>query len=213
MTKGAVMARIKKEDVFYTLLKDLAAILVEAAEEYVTIVSQYPESFARLPRMKLMETKADECVRDIMTRLYTSFITPFDREDISELALAMDDVVDHMEAVTLRFDLFNVKEMRPEATELAKLTLVAVGDMQKMIEHLPDYKRDEEVMKMAISVGHIEDGGDTVYENALRILFREEETRGKESLAWLRLFDRMEHCLDACDHAAGVVRNVVLKAS
>ena len=52
-----------------------------------------------------------------------------------------------------------------------------------------------------------------VYENALRVLFREDETRGKESLAWLRLYDRMEHCLDACDEAAGVVRNVVLKSS
>jgi len=58
-----------------------------------------------------------------------------------------------------------------------------------------------------------EDILDITYENALRALFREDETRGKESLAWLRLFDRMEHCLDACDHAAGVVRNVVLKSS
>ena len=207
------MPRIKKEDIFYTLLKQLADVLVVAGEEYVNIFSGYPDTFARIPRMKMIETQADDCVRDIMTRLYTSFITPFDREDISDLALAMDDVVDHMEAVTLRLDLFNVQDMRPEATELAKLTLVAVEEMREMINHLPNYKRDSKAMEMSISVGHIEDGGDTVYENALRRLFREEETGGKESLAWLRLFDRMEHCLDACDHAAGVVRNVVLKSS
>ena len=163
--------------------------------------------------MKMIETQADDCVRDIMTRLYTSFITPFDREDIGELALAMDDVVDHMEAATIRLDLFNVRGMRPEAVELAELTLKAVEEMQEMIDHLPDYKRDEMLMKKAIAVGQVEDGGDEVYENALRALFREDETRGKESLAWLRLFDRMEHVLDACDHAAGVVRNVVLKSA
>jgi len=207
------MARIKKEDIFYTLLKQLAQVLVRAGEEYVSIMSGYPDTFARLPRMKMIEEEADDCVREIMERLYTSFITPFDREDISDLALAMDDVVDHMEAVTIRLDLFNVGEMRPEAVELAELTLAAVHEMQEMIEHLPDYKRDEMVMKKAIAVGQVEDGGDEVYENALRALFREDETRGKESLAWLRLFDRMEHCLDACDHAAGVVRNVVLKSS
>ena len=207
------MARIKKEDIFYPLLKQLTDVLVAAGEEYVNIFSGYPDTFARIPRMKMIETQADDCVRDIMTRLYTSFITPFDREDIGELALAMDDVVDHMEAATLRLDLFNVKDMRPEAVELAELTLAAVHEMQEMIEHLPDYKRDDMVMKKAIAVGHVEDGGDEVYENALRALFREDETRGKESLAWLRLYDRMEHCLDACDHAAGVVRNVVLKAS
>ncbi len=207
------MAYIKKEDIYYTLLKELAGILVQAGEEYVAIFSTYPESFVRLPRMKMFETQADELVRDIMTRLYTSFITPFDREDIGELALAMDDVVDHMEAVTLRLDLFNIHNMRSEAVELAKLTLAAVHEMQEMIERLPNYKRDELVMKKAIAVGHVEDGGDEVYENALRALFREEETGGKKTLAWLRIFDRMEHCLDACDKAAGVVRNVVLKSS
>lgn len=207
------MPRIKKEDVFYTQLKQLAAILVEAGEEYVTVMSNYPASFARLPRMKMLETRADECVRDIMTRLYTSFITPFDREDVGELALAMDDVIDHMEAVTLRLDLFNVHHMRPEAIELAELTLVAVQHMYEMVEHLPNYKSDEVVLQEAIAVGHVEDGGDTVYENALRDLFREDETGGKKTLAWLRIFDRMERCLDSCDKAAGVVRNVVLKSS
>lgn len=207
------MPRVKKEDIYYTLLKQLAKVLIDAGEEYLTIMAGYPDTHTRIPRMKMLETQADDTVRDIMTRLYTSFITPFDREDIGELALAMDDVVDHMEAATLRLDLFNVKDMRPEAVELAELTLAAVHEMQEMIEHLPDYKRDDMVMKKAIAVGHVEDGGDEVYENALRALFREDETRGKESLAWLRLYDRMEHCLDACDHAAGVVRNVVLKAS
>lgn len=207
------MARVKKEDNFYTLLKQLASVIYEAAEEYVALMGGYPETFARIPRMKMFETQADERVRDIMTSLYTSFITPFDRQDIGELALAMDDVVDHMEAVARRLDLFNVQEMRPEAIELAHLTLTAVSDMREMIEHLPNYKHDDMVMKKAIDVGYVEDGGDTVYENALRELFREEETGGKESLAWLRLFDRMESCLDACDHAAGVVRNVVLKSS
>lgn len=207
------MPRIKKEDIYYTLLKQLAAVLVEGAEEYVTIMAGYPDTFARLPRMNMLETQADDCVRDIMTRLYTSFITPFDRDDISALALAMDDVIDHMEAVTLRLDLFNIKEMRPEAIELSELTLSAVRAMQQMIEHLPNYKTDDMVMKEAIAVGHVEDGGDTVYENALRWLFREDETDGKESLAWLRVYDRMEHCLDSCDKAAGVVRNVVLKSS
>ena len=207
------MPGLKKEDIFYTLLKQLSGILVEAGKEYVTILEGYPDTFVRIPRMKMLETEADECVRDIMTRLYSSFITPFDRQDIGELALAMDDVVDHMEAVTLRLDLFNVQTMRPEAIELARLTLDAVTDMREMMQHLPNYKRDDEVMRQAIAIGLVEDGGDTVYENALRDLFREDETRGKESLAWLRIFDRMEHCLDACDKAAGVVRNVVLKSS
>lgn len=207
------MARIKKEDIYYTLLKQLSEVIVAAAEEYVVLMGGFPDTMARIPRMKMFETQADDCVRDIMTRLYTSFITPFDREDIGELALAMDDIVDHMEAVALRLDLFNLQDMRPEAIELADLTLAAVHEIREMISHLPNYKHDDMVMKKAITVGHVEDGGDTVYENALRSLFREQGISGRESLAWLRIFDRMEHCLDSCDNAAAVVRNVVLKSS
>ena len=207
------MPRIKKEDEFYTMLKQVASDVAEASETYVDIISNWPSSRSRVSRMAMHESNTDEHVRAIMTKLYSSFITPFDRSDISDLALAMDDVVDMMEGVTLRLDLFNVQVMRPEAREMADLTHLAIRKMREMIELLPNYKRDEKVMEMAIAVGHVEDGGDAVYESALRRLFLEEETRGKEALAWLRTFDRMEECLDACDHAAHVVRNVVMKSS
>jgi predicted phosphate transport protein (TIGR00153 family) len=207
------MPRIKKEDEFYTLLRRLSDTLVEAGEEYVTIMRDFPATQARIPRLALYETQADECVREIMTKMLTSFITPFDREDIGELALAMDDVVDNMESITLRLDLFNLHDMRPEAIEIAELTLIAVRDIHQMIDRLPHFKTDAKVMEMSMAVGHVEDSGDAVYESALRKLFREDETRGKESLAWLRVFDRQEHCLDACDHVGSVVRNVVLKGS
>ena len=58
----------------------------------------------------------------------------------------------------------------------------------------------------------VEDGADRVYQNALRRLFAEEEG-GKEVVTWLRIFDRMEYCLNACDRAAGVVRSVVMKSA
>ena len=68
------MAHIKKEDIYYTLLKELAGILVQAGEEYVAIFSTYPESFVRLPRMKMFETQADELVRDIMNEEFEAML-------------------------------------------------------------------------------------------------------------------------------------------
>ena len=90
------MARIKKEDEFFTLLKDFAALIVETSEEYAGIVHDFPNSMSRIPQMKVYETNCDDRVKTIMSKLYTSFITPLDREDISNLALAMDNVTDAM---------------------------------------------------------------------------------------------------------------------
>lgn len=54
------MARIKKEDHFYTMLRDLASKIVEAADEYKDIICEFPESIARIPQMKVYETECDE---------------------------------------------------------------------------------------------------------------------------------------------------------
>ena len=206
------MPRIKKEDEFYTMLKELASLITDAAEEYNGIVCDFPGSMSRIPQMKVYESNADERVKAIMAKLYTSFITPIDREDISTLALAMDDVVDSMYGVAVRLDLFNMSDLRLEARQIFELTVHAVNEMKNMIDHLPDYKKDRVVLEKAIEIGSVEDEGDTVYQQALRRLFSDEEdASGKYAVTWLRIFDRMELCLDACDRVAGIVRDIIMK--
>ena len=207
------VSHLKKEDEFYTMLRQLSETILEAAEEYVSIFREYPDSIARIPRMKVYETTCDEQVSAIHKRLYTSFITPFDREDISELALALDDVMDYMETSAVRLDLFNVAEMNENAVEMAELTLIAVRELHEMMDRLPNFQKDPLVMEKAIAVGHVEDNGDAVYRNALRAIFHEDEVHGRQAMAWIRIIDRMEHCINCCDHCAGVVRNVVMKSA
>ena len=210
------MARIKKEDPFYTLLRDFSTEILSSAEDYVRFVEGYPESIAMIPAMKLHEGRADEHVRKIMKELYSSFIPPFDRNDISDLALKMDDIVDYIEGVCTGLDLFNMSTTRVEARQMAELTLQAVKELCVMFDRLPDYKNDPVVMEKAIAVGNIEDEGDNVYERGLRNLFHDDtldEARRGHVVGWMRVFDRMEGCLDACDAAAGVVRSVIMKSA
>lgn len=202
----------KKEDVFYSLLKQIAEQIEDAAHEYASILKGFPKSMARIPRMKVHEMTIDELVAKTHEHLYTSFITPIDREDISDLALRMDDIVDLMELVCMRLDLFRLDHTRPEAIEMAELTCKAVHELREVVNRLPNYKKDEEIMQHAIAISRIEDGADRVYQNALRRLF-DEEQGGKEVVTWLRIFDSMENCLNACDKAAGVVRSVIMKSS
>lgn len=201
-----------KDDIFFTLLRQASEQILEAADEYVDIMKTYPESMARIPRMKVYEMTVDELVATIHQHLYTSFITPIDREDISDLALRLDDIIDLMEVVSMRLDLFQMGYMRPEAIEMAELTRKAVGELNEVVSRLANYKKDKQLMHHAISISRIEDGADRVYQNALRRLFAEEDG-GKEVVTWLRIFDLMENCMNACDKAAGVVRSVVMKSS
>ena len=93
-----------KEDVFYTMFREFGDKIVETAEEYAVIMEGYPETAARIPQMKVYERECDEKVQHIMKELYASFVTPFEREDISDLALRLDDIVDGMNSVAERLD-------------------------------------------------------------------------------------------------------------
>lgn len=206
------MARKKKEDEFYTLLKQLAGQLKRSADIYAHIVDTFPAATAEVTEMKVIETDADKVVKEIMEKLYSSFITPIDREDLSNLTTAMDNVCDDLNKLAMRFDLFNVTELRPETPRLARLITLAVDEMQVMFEHLPDYQDDPQVMKSAIRISDIEDEGDDLYHTALYRLFHE-DADDRTYTVWLRLFDRMEGVLDDCDHVANEVRNVVMKSA
>lgn len=208
------MPHLKKEDPFYTKLKDFAADIERTAEDYEKLIKGYPETEIMIPQMKLHESECDQRVQAIMKELYTSFITPFDRNDVMTLALRMDDVVDNMKGVSTRLELFNISHMRPEAVQMAELTLIASRQMREMIDRLPHYKDDPQCMQKALGMSHIEDEGDAVYENGVRKLFQEEkESRPGHIVGWLRIFDRMEECLDSIDAVAGVVRSVVMKSA
>ena len=136
------MARAKKEDPFYTLFRNFSQEILVASEDYVKFVEGYPGTITMIPGMKLHESRADAHVRKIMRELYTSFITPFDRDDISDLALKMDDIVDYMEGVCTGLDLFNMSSTRIEAREMAELTHQAIVELNLMFDRLADYKKE-----------------------------------------------------------------------
>ena len=207
------MARRTKEDPFFTSLKGFASLVEETAQSYAELFRSFPgeDSQELMKSISAAESKGDGFVRDIMDRLVTSFMTPFDREDISDLTLAMDDIIDQTEGASLRLDLFNIQEVREEATQMAELASEAATALREMIFLLPDYQRqDSGLSDAAHRLSKIENKGDKVYERALWRLFHE-EAPSTERLAWLRLFDRMEYCLDAYDRVASVGRRIVIK--
>lgn len=204
------MARMKKEDAFYTMLKQLVATIEDAAVEYERVVAGYPETISSTPQIKVYETECDEQVKKIMEELYKAFITPFDREDIAAIAREMDEVIDNMEGVSARFELYQVTEMREDAIAMCDLTLEAVRELDLMFEAFPNFKKDKTVDEHALRVNDIEDKGDVVYRQALAKLFRE-DLDALEVVKWRELLSKQEHALDACKNVANAVSGVVMK--
>ena len=205
------LSRVKqREDVFFQLFRDFSTKILEAGETYSKLVHDYPDSAYHIPLMKDYEVAGDACVRSILTELSTSFITPFDREDINLIAREMDEVVDNMEGVSARFELYRVTEMREDAVSLCDLTVECIRELDKMFDAFSHYKKDNRVDEHAVRVNDIEDKGDIVYRQALAKLFRE-DLAPLEVVKWRELLSKQEHALDACKNVANLVSGVVMK--
>jgi len=205
------MSRVsRREDEFYSMFSEFSALIVSTAKLFVSYMESFPSSEDYEVQIKNYETLCDDQVGKIISTLNTSFITPFDREDISRLALLMDEIADGIESVSAHLSMYDIKEMHPEAVQVAHLILFASEELQKAFDRLPDYHKDDSVIRHTRSANEYEDQGDVVYRNALSSIFRNVDDP-IEVLKWKSLMDRLESTLDACKHVANAVQNVIVK--
>jgi predicted phosphate transport protein (TIGR00153 family) len=142
--------------------------------------------------------------------LESSFITPFDREDINMLVRELDHIADGMDNAAARFELYDIDDMRPEAIQMSNLTLRACEELKDLFDHFENFKKDPVVREKMHTVGTIEDEGDAVSRQGLANIFRE-QTDAIEVLKWKSLIDTMESTVDSCKGVANVVRSVLMK--
>ena len=200
----------KKEDIFYQMFVDFAGKIITAGEAFQDLVHNYENVDEKVANMKVLETECDMETHNILKSLHESFITPFDREDIYAITREMDSIVDYMEEVSNRFQVFEVKTIKPEAVVLADMTLQSIRELETMFRHLAELKKNSIVMEQIIEVNRIENEGDVVYRKALSTLFREEKDP-IELIKWKHLYEQIEESIDCCENVANILEGVVMK--
>ena len=200
----------KSESVFFDLFNEAAEKLIEAGDVFYDLVENYQDVEKKVAKVKDIETACDVQTHKMLKKLNESFVTPFDREDIYNLSRSMDDIVDCLEEVANIFIVFDIKTLRPEALEMAKLIKRAVKELAVMFEHLDKLKTSKIVMEQIIEVNNIENEGDVLYREALKKLFREEKDP-IELIKWKHVLEKLEDSLDSCENVANLAEGAVMK--
>ena len=207
------MGRVRHiENQFYDKFAELAHEIAAAAEVFAAIAHNYPVQKGRIPEIKDYEVRCDAIMRETLTLLENSFITPFDREDIGQLVRELDHIVDGMDNVAARFDLYDIDVMRPEAIQMTDLILHACQELSVLFDHFENFKKDPLVREKMHTVGTIEDEGDAVSRHGLANLFHEDND-GIYIIKWKSLLDTMEATVDSCKTVANIIRSVLMKNS
>ena len=154
-----------KEDSFYELFGVSAGHLVEAAKELTNLLAvQTPEDRKSVvDRMHDLEHLGDEATHEIMRRVNSSFITPFDREDIYALASRLDDCMDYMEEAADLVELYQVDELPKgvaKQIEINRLENQADKHYRRLVANLFENSDAIHVLKMKDIVSALESAAD-----------------------------------------------------
>ena len=202
------MRLLPREEEFFDLFVQVAERNKEAARHLRALFEAPPER--RTPiidAIKRLEHEADQVTHEVVTRLDRTFITPLDREDIHKLASDLDDVMDTMDGVARRSQIFR---LGPAPTGIKQLTEVLERMVFALGEGVARLKKGDDVMRFCIEAKRLEEEGDAIYHQALGELF-EKERDALEVIKWKEMYDNLEGTLDQSEDVANVLESITLK--
>jgi predicted phosphate transport protein (TIGR00153 family) len=196
---------------FFELFDSAAANVLECSYRLRELLEQGSFGGAStLGAVVVCEQRGDELTRSIMRRLNTSFVTPFDREDIHALAEELDDVVDDMLEVAYRMELGDrdVAAM-PELKQQADVLVQMAVEVVEMTAGLRSMKGLQQHLD---AVDRLESEGDVIYRQALRRIYSA-DFKARAALYWKDVIEAMEDALDTMEDYSDVVEAIALKHS
>ena len=194
---------------FYDLFAESAANLLNGAQLLAEMLQSDTDMGDLSKRMREAEHQGDEVTHAIVKRVNTTFITPFDREDIYRLAAGLDDVMDFMEEAV---DLVNLYEVEDLPKELANQVEVIQRCAELTAEAMPRLRTMKDLEEYWIEINRLENDGDKSYRRILAKLFNGK----RDALTVMKLkdvVDALEHAIDGFESVANTVEQIAVKES
>jgi predicted phosphate transport protein (TIGR00153 family) len=197
---------IPTNDVFFAMFIEAAGNAAECARRLRVLLDDLGDLEAGHSRVVECERRGDELTKAMLTKMNSSFVTPFDREDIHSLVEKLDDVCDDILGVSDLLTLVQVDEVLPELVEMADILVRMTEEACRMFEKLESMRG---VQPFLDSIDKMESEGDSVYRRTLGRLFREYDALS--ILKWKDVIQEMEKSLNTVEDISNIVEAVVLK--
>jgi predicted phosphate transport protein (TIGR00153 family) len=200
------------DDSFYEFFNRAAANLVRGTELLSELALPDADSQSISERLVDAEHDGDRLTHDVYNKINSTFITPFDREDIYRLASTLDDVMDHIEAAGNLVYLYGLTKLPALPREMHEL--VAVLDQQARVtsDAMPRLKAMKDLKTYWVEVNRLENEGDQAYRMLLVRLFSGEYD-ALEVLKMKEVADELEKACDAFEHVANTIEQIAVKES
>ncbi len=201
------MKLIPRDEQFYDLFSEVANRLSSSADLLNQLFKSPGQLDVHVSNIKVLEHEADDLTHEIIDRIDRTFVTPFDREDIHELASHLDEVVDLVDGAARRAQIFRITTARPAGIALSDVLVRAAECVETAVKGMRDPKT---VNKGSRELKALEEEGDAIYHEAMGALFTE-GLDALEVIKWKELYDKLEDAIDQCEDVGNVLQSISLK--
>jgi predicted phosphate transport protein (TIGR00153 family) len=181
--------------------------LAEAAARLKDLFDAYDRLDERIAEIQAIEKESDRIDAEINQRLEEAFVAPFDREDIHELTVRLDDVVDYIQAVGESMVIYDVQKPTADSQLLAGILATQGVELGQALIKMEKMKGLNAHLERIHELEHQADG---ISRAAIGRLFRENH-EPLEVIKWREIYLAMENAIDAAEDAAEAIERMVHK--
>jgi len=202
-----------RQSVFFPAFERHAAIIVKAAVALREMVTDIEKLKLRSEEVMALEHEADSIAREVLIGLRTSFITPFDRNDIQSLITSMDDAVDQCKQTAKAITLFEVTTFEPEMRTMAGAIVECAELVQQAVSMVSDVSRNAaKLNEIGLQITRIEGTADDTYDRGLELLYQ--RVKGGDAMEFIRgseIYKHLEDTVDSLDDVADEIQGIVIE--
>ena len=202
-----------REGRFFNLFDNHAKHVVDGALALADVLKHYDNQKEREAGIKTIEDAehaADRITHETVQLLHTTFVTPFDRDDIHRLISRMDDVLDLIQDAGESLNLYDIQRVTPEAIQLAELLRRCAEHVQSAVGLMASMADAPAILKICQEIDRLESEADKVMRSAISALFRDEQDV-RQVIKLKAVYEWLEAATDKCQDVANVIESVVLE--
>jgi uncharacterized protein len=202
-----------RQNVFFPAFERHAAVIVKAALALREMIVDGDQLKLRFQEVLALENKADSIAHEVLLGLRTTFITPFDRDDIQSLITSMDDSVDQCKRTAKAIVLFEVSTFEPEMRTMANAIVECAELVQRAVSMLSDVASNAtELNEIGLQITRVEGSADDSYDRGLELLYQ--KVKGGDAIEFIRgseIYKHLEDSVDSLDDVGDEIQGIVIE--
>jgi len=210
---AAIRWFLPKEERFHEILGRNAENLVRGTRVFAEVARGTTLERRRVKAVELkgIEHEADQTTRQLFEALNSTFITPFDREDLRALGSGLDDILDYIESVAHHLVIFELNETPSGLKQFADILESLSAEVQKVTGLIWDLGNAQNIRDSLVRISDLENQGDALYSTVIADLFKVSDMHPLDVLKWKEIYQGLEQACDACKNYGHVLANIMAK--